>query len=66
MALSLIDVAKKNGEDEREKAYWNTYYCQNSVITANGRLYGKYCKIGFALYAVVFVKPKSLINTYLL
>ncbi|MDX1544286.1 MAG: hypothetical protein R3214_10100 [Christiangramia sp.] len=23
-------------------------------------------KIGFALYAVVFVKPKSLINTYLL
>ena len=65
MALSLIDVAKENGDVEREKAYWNTYYCQNSVITANGRLYGKYCKNRFCTLCCS-IRKAEIINKYLL
>jgi len=42
--LNLIDVAKEKGELEWVKSYWNTWHCQNKVQSANGRLYGKYCK----------------------
>lgn len=44
MALSLIDVCKANGENNRLKSYWNTYHCQNKIYTHEGRQYGKYCK----------------------
>lgn len=44
MSLSLIDVLKNKGYNEHLKSYWNTYYCQSKVYTAEGRLYGKYCK----------------------
>ena len=64
MALSLIDIAKENGEPEREKAYWNTYYCQNSVTTANGRLYGKYCKNRFCTLCSS-IRKAEIINRYL-
>jgi hypothetical protein len=32
--LSLIDVAKERGAKDREKAYWNTYPCQNIVYNS--------------------------------
>jgi len=64
MALSLIDIVKENGDSEREKAYWNTYYCQNSVITANGRLYGKYCKNRFCTLCCS-IRKAEIINRYL-
>ncbi len=54
--LNLIDVEKsKNGVTP--KGYWNTYHCQSKVYTANGRLYGKYCKIDFVPCVAAFVKP---------
>jgi hypothetical protein len=31
MVLSLINVSKKNGTTEREKGYWNTFYCQSKI-----------------------------------
>lgn len=42
--LKMIDIVKENGEPESKKAYWNTYHCQNNIIIADGRLYGRYCK----------------------
>jgi hypothetical protein len=64
MVLSLIDVSKKNGTTEREKAYWNTYYCQSKIQTANGRLYGKYCKNRFCTLCCA-IRKAEIINKYL-
>lgn len=64
MALSLIDVVKENGDTEREKAYWNTYYCQSSITTSNGRLYGKYCKNRFCTLCCS-IRKAEIINKYL-
>ena len=47
MALSLIAIAEKKGEPEKVKAFWNTYHCQNRLITHEGRYFGKYCKNRF-------------------
>ena len=47
MMLKLIEIAQEEGEPELEKSYWNTYYCQQNLFTADGRLYGKYCKNRF-------------------
>ncbi|PIB29158.1 hypothetical protein BFP77_08150 [Maribacter sp. 4U21] len=63
MMLKLIDVAKENGEPELEKAYWNTYYCQQRIITADGRLYGKYCKNRFCTLCCS-IRKAELINKY--
>ncbi|WP_421811065.1 protein rep [Flagellimonas sp.] len=63
MMLKLIDIAKEKGEPELEKAYWNTYYCQQRVITANGRLYGKYCKNRFCTLCCS-IRKAELINKY--
>lgn len=63
MMLKLIDIAKEKGELELEKAYWNTYYCQQRVITADGRLYGKYCKNRFCTLCCS-IRKAELINKY--
>jgi hypothetical protein len=42
--LALIDIAKEKGAKDRVKASWNTYHCQNNIITAIGRMYAPYCK----------------------
>ena len=44
VCLALIDIAKKNEDDLWVKRYWNTYNCQQFLITHEGRAYGKYCK----------------------
>ncbi|MBU2904692.1 protein rep [Arenibacter algicola] len=63
MMLKLIDIAKENGEPELEKAYWNTYYCQQEVITADGKLYGKYCKNRFCTLCCS-IRKAEMINKY--
>lgn len=64
MVLNLIDVSKKNGTTEREKGYWNTYHCQNKIYTANGKLYGKYCKNRFCTLCCA-IRKAEIINKYL-
>lgn len=64
LALSLIDIADKSSTDIRKKSYWNTYYCQNVVQTASGRLYGKYCKNRFCTICCS-IRKALLINKYL-
>jgi len=44
MMTKLIDIAEEDEEPEMVKAFWNTYYCLQKVTTADGRLYGNYCK----------------------
>jgi plasmid rolling circle replication initiator protein Rep len=64
MVLNLIDVSKKNGTTEREKGYWNTFHCQSKIYTANGRLYGKYCKNRFCTLCCA-IRKAEIINKYL-
>jgi hypothetical protein len=64
MVLNLIDVVDKNGADKRKKSYWNTYHCQNRIFTANGKLYGKYCKNRFCTLCCA-IRKAELINKYL-
>ncbi|OAD92658.1 hypothetical protein A7A78_01755 [Aequorivita soesokkakensis] len=63
MMLNLISLAQENGETELEKSYWNTYYCQQNIITADGRLYGKYCKNRFCTLCCANRKGE-MINKY--
>ena len=61
--LRLIEVAQENGEQELEKSYWNTYYCQQNIVTADGRLYGKYCKNRFCTLCCS-IRKAEMINKY--
>jgi plasmid rolling circle replication initiator protein Rep len=62
--LNLVDVMDKYGADERKKSYWNTYHCLNKVYTANGKLYGKYCKNRFCTLCCS-IRKAQIINSYL-
>ena len=50
--LSLVDISKSKENSEREKAYWNSFHCQNRIISSKNRIYGKYCKNRFVRFAV--------------
>lgn len=45
--MNLVDVAKAEGDQERVKSYWNTYHCQNRIISSYDKFYGNYCKNRF-------------------
>lgn len=64
MALSLIDLAEAKGEPERKQAFWNTFYCQSKMYSANGRLYGRYCKNRFCTSCCANRKA-DILNKYL-
>ena len=63
MALSLIAIAEKKGQPEKVKAFWNTYYCQNRLITHDGRYHGKYCKNRFCTLCSS-IRKAEIINKY--
>ncbi|MCA9380908.1 protein rep, partial [Candidatus Dojkabacteria bacterium] len=44
LVLAMVDIANEKGEFERAKKYWNTFHCQNKLISHNGRYYTDYCK----------------------
>jgi hypothetical protein len=64
MVLSLMDVAKDKGDYQRKKSYWNTFHCQNLVHSANGKLYGKYCKNRYCTLCCS-IRKADIINRYL-
>ena len=64
MVLSLLDVSKKSKSGTNKKGYWNTYYCQQHVYTADKRVYGKYCKNRFCTLCCANRKA-DIINRYL-
>ncbi len=63
MMLKLIDIANENGEEHKTKAYWNTYYCQQRLVTDDDRLYGKYCKNRFCTLCCS-IRKAEIINKY--
>lgn len=63
MTFHLMDVAKAKGEHEKLNSLWNTYYCQNEIISANGRFYGKYCKNRFCTLCCS-IRKAQIINRY--
>src|SRR5689334_10227172 len=44
MMGQLADIATANGETQRAKSYWNTYYCFRRIKSFENGLYGEYCK----------------------
>jgi len=62
--LNLVDVTDKYGTNESRKSYWNTYHCQNKIYTADGKLYGKYCKNRFCTLCCS-IRKAQIINSYL-
>lgn len=44
LVIAMADIAKANGESDMCKRYWNTFYCQNKLISYEGRYYTDYCK----------------------
>lgn len=64
MALALIDVQNNNGSNNLTKGLWNTYHCQEKIYTANGKLYGKYCKNRFCTLCLA-IRKADIINRYL-
>jgi len=63
MMLKLIEVAQEKGDSILEKSYWNTYYCQQNIFTADGRLYGSYCKNRFCTLCCS-IRKAEMINKY--
>jgi hypothetical protein len=64
MMLSMVAIASENESSDRLKSYWNTYYCQSEIHTANGRLYGNYCKNRFCTLCCS-IRKADIINRYL-
>ncbi|MBS1684468.1 MAG: protein rep [Bacteroidetes bacterium] len=64
LMLSLVDVAKKQGEPERAQGYWNAYHCQSRVIASDGKFYGQYCKNRFCIICSN-IRKAELIGKYL-
>ncbi|MBK9504753.1 MAG: protein rep [Bacteroidetes bacterium] len=62
--LALIDDAQKKGKDKWVKSLWNAYRCQGEVVTANGKLYGRYCKYRICPICASIRKAEK-INDYL-
>ena len=64
LALSLIDIAKENEDNESLKSFWNFYHCQNKLHTHNNRIHGNYCKSHICPICCANRKA-DLINRYL-
>jgi plasmid rolling circle replication initiator protein Rep len=62
--LGLIDISKNEQEEEVTKSYWNTFYCQNKLITHGEKLYGLYCKNRYCTLCSANRKA-DIINRYL-
>ncbi|PCJ67506.1 MAG: hypothetical protein COA58_04080, partial [Bacteroidetes bacterium] len=63
MNLTLIDIVKSKGKDERLKGYWNTYHCLKTVVTSNGKMYSSYCKNRFCTVCCA-IRKAEIINKY--
>lgn len=47
LAINLMLIAKQKGNKDLVKRFRNTYYCQNRIVTHNGKIFSKYCKNRF-------------------
>jgi len=63
LCLALIEICKENNEVKWERRYWNTWHCQNILITHEGRAFGNMCKNRFCLVCVS-IRKADMINRY--
>jgi Replication protein len=63
MAFNLIKIAESRGDNQKLKSFWNTYYCQNRVVSVGGRMYGKYCKNRYCTLCCS-IRKAEIINKY--
>ncbi len=64
MAINLVDVAMGKNEPQRVQSYWNTFHCQDEMISSDNKLYTKYCKNRFCP-TCLGIRKAVLINRYL-
>ena len=64
MILSLVDVADGKRDLNQIKSFWNSYHCQSSIISSNGRYYGRYCKNRYCTLCCS-IRKATIINKYL-
>lgn len=63
LAVRLAEVAEMKGDKEILKSIWNTFHCQNQLVVADGRSYGKNCKNRFCTVCCG-IKKADIINHY--
>ncbi|TWP27366.1 hypothetical protein ETU09_07945 [Apibacter muscae] len=63
MMLNLIDLSKSKEDYQRQKSYWNSFHCQNKMVSSQGRIYGKYCKNRFCTVCSA-IRKADIINRY--
>ncbi len=59
----LIEVAKKKLNNEMLKAYWLTFHCQTKLLSAEGKVYTRYCKYKHCL-VYNGIRKAELIHKY--
>lgn len=64
LALELVDIAKEKGNATLQRTFWNTYHCLESLIVANDRIYGRYCKNRLCPVCCA-IRKAEIINKYL-
>ncbi len=64
MALSLIDASKQKKVFELIKSYWNAFRCQTEIVTADGKIFTKYCKNRHCTICCA-IRKADIINRYL-
>ena len=62
--LSLKDIAANRENHDMVKSLWNTYHCQNRLVSHEGMYYGKYCKNRFCTLCCS-IRKADIINRYL-
>ena len=64
LMLNLIDIAKRKKDDTLLNSFWNTYRCQEIIITHDKKIYGKYCKNRYCTICLG-IRKAEIINKYL-
>lgn len=64
LTLKLATIAKGKQDEKYYQSFWNTFHCQNRVITFEGRIYGRYCKNRFCTLCSN-IRRADIINRYL-
>ena len=64
IVIRMLEIADLRGDKAIYKQLWNTYHCQEVLYSANGRIYGKYCKNRFCR-TCSGIRKAELIKKYL-
>jgi hypothetical protein len=63
LILTLVDIAKAEGDEVSEKCYWNSYHCANVLTQKGDKIQGQYCNNRLCLVCSR-IRTGKLINKY--